>query len=49
VLRNAHGRPHFDCAPELVAWLTAQGIVAHHLSLSDEGELVLAYAILEKT
>ena len=49
VLRNTQGRPHFDCAPELSAWLTTQGIVAHHLSLSDEGELVLAYAILERT
>ncbi|MFP5381271.1 MAG: holo-ACP synthase [Gammaproteobacteria bacterium] len=49
VLRNVHGRPHFECAPELADWLAAQGIVAHHLSLSDEGDLVLAYAILEKT
>lgn len=49
VLRNAHGRPHFACGPELADWLAAQGIVAHHLSLSDEGDLVLAYAILEKT
>lgn len=49
VLRNAHGRPHFECAPELAGWLGAQGIGAHHLSLSDEGELVLAYAILEAT
>jgi holo-[acyl-carrier protein] synthase len=49
VLRNDHGRPHFECAPALSGWLTTRGIVAHHLSLSDEGELVLAYAILERT
>ncbi len=49
VLRNAQGRPHFECAPELSGWLITQGVVAHHLSLSDEGELVLAYAILERT
>jgi holo-[acyl-carrier protein] synthase len=49
VLRNAHGRPHYACGPALADWLAVQGIVAHHLSLSDEGDLVLAYAILEKT
>lgn len=47
VLRDALGKPHFDCAPVLAAWLDAHGISAHHLSLSDEGELVLAYVILE--
>lgn len=49
VLRNTHGRPHFECTPVLSGWLIAQGIAAHHLSLSDEGDFVLAYAILEKT
>jgi holo-[acyl-carrier protein] synthase len=49
VLRNAQGRPHFACMPELSGWLAAQGIAAHHLSLSDEGEFVLAWAVLEKT
>ncbi|MEQ1661099.1 MAG: holo-ACP synthase [Thiobacillus sp.] len=47
VLRDALGKPHFDCAPALTAWLGAHDISAHHLSLSDEGELVLAYVILE--
>lgn len=47
VLRDAQGKPHVECAPELVAWLTDRGIGAHHVSLSDEGDLVLAYVILE--
>lgn len=47
VLRDAQGKPHIECAPELVAWLADRGIGAHHVSLSDEGDLVLAYVILE--
>jgi holo-[acyl-carrier protein] synthase len=47
VLRDALGKPHLECAPELTTWLAAQGVVAHHVSLSDEGDLVLAYVILE--
>jgi holo-[acyl-carrier protein] synthase len=47
VLRNAHGRPHFELAPPLAAWLDARGIRRHHVSLSDEGDLVLAFAIVE--
>lgn len=48
VLRDAQGKPHFECAPELAAWLAERGITAHHVSLSDEGDLVLAYVILER-
>jgi len=47
VLRDALGKPHFACAPELVSWLVERGITAHHVSLSDEGDLILAYVILE--
>lgn len=47
LLRDPLGKPHFDCAPELNAWLADRNIVAHHVSLSDEGERVLAYVILE--
>ena len=47
VLRDPLGKPHFLCAPELSLWLAERGIVRQHLSLSDEGELVLAYVILE--
>jgi len=47
VLRDALGKPHIECAPELAAWLAAHGVTAHHVSLSDEGDLVLAFVILE--
>lgn len=47
VLRDARGRPHFELAPPLSAWLEAQGIRHHHLSLSDEGDFVLAFAVVE--
>ena len=49
VLRDVDGKPHIECAPELAAWLAARGVTAHHVSLSDEGDLVLAYVILETT
>jgi len=47
VLRDAQGKPHIECAPELAGWLAARGIGAHHVSLSDEGDFVLAFVILE--
>lgn len=49
VLRNAQGKPHIECAPELAAWLVERGITAHHVSLSDEGDLVLAFVVLEQS
>ena len=48
VLRDALGKPHIECAPELAAWLAARGVTGHHVSLSDEGDLVLAYVVLER-
>jgi holo-[acyl-carrier protein] synthase len=47
VLRDAQGKPFLQCAPELDAWLAARGVIAHHVSLSDESDLILAYVILE--
>ena len=49
VLRDPRGKPFLQCAPELDDWLAARGVTAHHVSLSDEGELILAYVILEAT
>jgi len=49
VLRDALGKPHIECAPELAAWLVARGITSHHASLSDEGDLVLAFVVLEQS
>jgi holo-[acyl-carrier protein] synthase len=48
VLRDEHGKPLIECAPELATWLAAHGITAHHVSLSDEGNLVLAFVVLEQ-
>ena len=49
VLRDPHGKPFIECAPELVAWLAARGVTAHYVSLSDEGDLVLAFVVLEQS
>ena len=49
VLRDTLGKPYLQCAPELDAWLAERGVTAHHVSLSDESDLVLAYVILEAT
>jgi holo-[acyl-carrier protein] synthase len=49
VLRDAHGKPLIECAPELGEWLAARRITAHHVSLSDEGNHVLAFVVLEQT
>ena len=49
VLRDALGKPHIECAPELTAWLAARGVTGHHVSLSDEGDLVLAFVVLEQS
>jgi holo-[acyl-carrier protein] synthase len=49
VLRDAQGKPLIECAPELDAWLAARGITAHHVSLSDEGDFVLAFVVLEQS
>ncbi len=49
VLRDAQGKPHIECAPALTDWLAARGVGAHHVSLSDEGDLVLAFVVLERS
>jgi holo-[acyl-carrier protein] synthase len=47
VVRDELGKPAFQFAPELADWLAARGVTRTHLSLSDEGDFVLAYVILE--
>lgn len=49
VLRDPQGKPFLQCMPELAAWLVARGVTAHHVSLSDEGDLVLAFVVLEQS
>ncbi|MDD4882622.1 MAG: 4'-phosphopantetheinyl transferase superfamily protein, partial [Gallionellaceae bacterium] len=41
------GRPDFRCAPELDAWLAERQIGRVHLSISDEHEHVVAFAVAE--
>ncbi len=49
VLRDPRGKTFLQCAPELADWLTARGVTTHHVSLSDEGDLVLAFVVLEQS
>ena len=48
VLRDSRGKPYLQYAPELADWLVARSVTAHHVSLSDEGDLVLAFVVLEQ-
>ena len=47
VAHDEWGKPTFACAPELVEWLAQRGIARVHLSLSDEKEQVIAFALAE--
>ncbi|HRD34469.1 MAG TPA: holo-ACP synthase [Rhodocyclaceae bacterium] len=46
VAHDPHGRPLFHCSDELSAYLGARAMVAH-LSLSDETDYVVAFALIE--
>ena len=37
------------CRIDTVGHLFARGVTAHHVSLSDEGDLVLAFVVLEQS
>lgn len=41
------GRPDYTCAPDLLAWLSERRIGRVHLSLSDERDHVVAFAVAE--
>lgn len=47
VTRDARGKPHFRCHGELARVMTADGLEAH-LSLSDELDYVVAFAVIER-
>ena len=47
ILRDSLGKPYFELAPALLAWMQARSIGAPHLSLSDEGDLTLAFVVVE--
>lgn len=42
------GKPFFEFHPELNQLITDQGITQHHLSISDEVNMVCAFVVLEK-
>ncbi|MDV6343732.1 holo-ACP synthase [Nitrosomonas sp. Is37] len=42
------GKPYFLFHPELAELIKREGIIGHHLSLSDELNLASAFVILEK-
>ncbi|WP_312265966.1 holo-ACP synthase [Neisseria sp.] len=42
------GRPEYVYTPALQAWLDEQGIRVVHLSMSDENDQVMAFAVAEK-
>lgn len=46
VAHDAAGRPFFEYAPPLAAYLAERGLSAH-LSISDEREFAVAFVILE--
>lgn len=45
---DAEGRPVLLLSPELEARLRDMGIGARHLSISDEGGMVIAFVVLEE-
>ncbi len=47
VVRNAQGRPGLIFSTRMQARLAALGVVASHLSLSDDDGRVLAFVVLE--
>ncbi|MEQ1667460.1 MAG: holo-ACP synthase [Sulfuriferula sp.] len=42
------GQPQFGFSQPLQDWLTGRGIVASHLSITDEVDTVVAFVILER-
>lgn len=48
VVQNRAGKPGFEFHPRLDEWVKDRGIVAHHLTISDEKSLACACVVLEK-
>lgn len=48
VLHDLQGKPYFQFCEALMEWVNQRGIVAHHLSISDELTMASAFVILEK-
>ncbi len=48
VAHDALGKPYFKFHTELKQMISNEGIINHHLSISDEVNLVCAFVVLEK-
>lgn len=48
VVQDRLGKPSLRFSPALEAMVHARGIIAHHLTLSDERSLACAFVVLEK-
>jgi holo-[acyl-carrier protein] synthase len=48
VTRDALGCPGLGFAPAVDRWLAERGIRRHHLSLTDERDMVAAFVVLER-
>jgi holo-[acyl-carrier protein] synthase len=48
ISHDSLGKPYFSFHPELNTFARNKGITGHHLSISDELNLVCAFVILEK-
>jgi holo-[acyl-carrier protein] synthase len=47
VIHDEKGKPMFEFSPELAACFNSMSISHHHLSISDEHEVAVAFVILE--
>jgi holo-[acyl-carrier protein] synthase len=48
VVNDELGKPVFQFDAELAAWLQQLGVTRHHLSISDEKDVAVAFVVLEK-
>ena len=47
VTRNARGRPGIQPSAEMARHLASIGVTGYHLSLTDDGDLAMAFVVLE--
>ncbi|CAH1904176.1 holo-(acyl-carrier-protein) synthase [Candidatus Nitrotoga sp. HW29] len=48
VTHDIFGKPIFEFDPELAEYLMQLGLIRHHLSISDDHDVAVAFVILEK-
>ncbi|TAG78209.1 MAG: holo-ACP synthase [Burkholderiales bacterium] len=47
IVNDVEGKPSFELAPAVKAWLTERGITRTHVSISDEREYAIAFVVFE--